>query len=196
MFSWLKHLIYLLVGVAVIVTFGWFYLGYFLSPQDDLKEVDAIVVVSGGDNAARTEAGVDLYKKNYADLIIFSGAAQDQGTSNAQVMKNVAVEKGVLPEHIMIEELSKTTLENAKNVSEILNLNGIKSMILVTSPYHQRRTYMTFKHIMGDDVTILNYSSTDHSWRKAAWWKGNKNVYLTLSELQKIAYIFLTKDFD
>ncbi|MCD8561705.1 hypothetical protein LRY29_01400 [Candidatus Saccharibacteria bacterium] len=34
---------------------------------------DAIVVVSGGDTPARTQAGIDLYQNGWADVLILSG---------------------------------------------------------------------------------------------------------------------------
>ena len=71
--------------------------------------------------------------------MIFSGAAADKsGPSNASVMRTIAV--GALDESkIYIDENAETTKENAENVAKILEDRDVKSIILVTSGYHQKR---------------------------------------------------------
>ena len=39
---------------------------------------DAIVVVSGGNTVARTDAGIALYKNGWAKYLVLAGAAQDK----------------------------------------------------------------------------------------------------------------------
>src|SRR6218665_1217250 len=55
-------------------------------------EADAVVVVSGGDTEARTQAGIELYKNGWANALVFSGAAYDKtGPSNAAAMAQQAI---------------------------------------------------------------------------------------------------------
>lgn len=161
------------------------FIGWYLSPQDSLSKVDAIVVVSGGDNDSRIEKGVQLWKEGWAKKIIFSGAAAEGNVSNAKAMKNIAVKSGVPAENILMEEKSKTTLENAQLSAILVTENGYKSIILVTSPYHQRRTYELFKKSL-PDVKILNQSASDENWRKKGWWETNVGRFLTFGELGKL----------
>lgn len=169
-------------------------IGFFLSPQDKLTHTDMVVAISGGETPARTAEAVRLYKAGWAPKLLFSGAAADHsGPSNAAAMKEDALSQGVPEKDILIEEDSANTTQNAAKVAPIIQEHGVRSLILVTSPYHQRRASLTFREIIGPDVRIINHSSVDSVWRKSAWWKQPYTVNLTMSELQKTLYVWSTK---
>jgi uncharacterized SAM-binding protein YcdF (DUF218 family) len=178
------------IGVLVILaTAAFFSLGFYLSPQSTLQKSDAIVAISGGDTNARTREAVQLYNDGWANRIIFSGAALDpNGPSNARVMANAAELQGVPASVITLDETSTNTRENASNTATVLAAQADKSIILVTSPYHQRRAYIVFKRQLGTSVNILNHSSVDQGWRRSDWWATSESRSLTLSELQKVIY--------
>lgn len=186
----LKFLVWTIAILIVLVIALPLFVGWYLSPQDSLEKVDAIVVVSGGDNDLRINKGVQLYKEAWAPVLIFSGAAASGEISNAEAMKNIAITRGVPDEAILVEEKSKTTLENARFTAETIKEKGYKSIILVTSPYHQRRTYELFKKEL-PDVKILNQSALDENWRKKGWWENNVGRFLTIGELGKIFVNFI-----
>jgi len=185
-----------LVGVLVFVLIigalasGFFFgVGYYLSPQSPLAKSDAIVAISGGDTTARTQEAVRLYNAGYSSNIIFSGAALDpSGPSNARAMATAAEAQGVPASAISLDEASTNTRENATNVDFILKRQNDHSIILVTSPYHQRRAYIVFHRTLGSGVTIINHSSYDQGWRRSDWWATPSSRSLTLSELQKVIF--------
>jgi uncharacterized SAM-binding protein YcdF (DUF218 family) len=162
------------------------FIGWYLSPQDPIEKADVIVTVSGGDNNARIEKTVELYKESWAPIIIFSGAAAEGDVSNAEAMRNISVKQGVPRADILIEEKSVDTAENAQFTAAIIREKGYGSMILVTSPYHQRRTMELFKAELGEDFKIINRSAVDEDWRKKGWWEDEEGRFLTLGELGKI----------
>ncbi len=168
-------------------------LGFYLSPQDQLKQVEAIVVVSGGDTKRRTEEGIKLWREAWAPRLIFAGAAKE-GVSNAQVMKRLALAAGVPEEAILIEEQSQNTTENARLVALLLRRERISSIILITSPYHQRRAYTAFRRELGKNFLILNHSALDEEWRKRNWWRDKEAFYLTVAEIGKIITSGLIKE--
>lgn len=183
----LACLIVLLVGAILAVLFG---IGYFLSPQDALQKSDAIVAVSGGETNSRALEAVKLYKQGWAPKLIFSGAASDpNGPSNALAMKRLAMAQDVSADDILIDEASVNTLENAADVGYIVKTHGYKKIILVTSPYHQRRAYTAFHVALGKDVTILNHSTTDQTWRRNHWWATDYSRALAWSELKKTLFV-------
>ncbi len=194
----MKYILCLLIFIVIIV-WGIIAIGFYLSPQDKLGKAESIVVVSGGETKTRTKEGVSLYLKNYSSKLIFSGAARDQkksGISNAQMMADIASELGVEKDDMILEEQSQTTYENAQRVKKILEKNNWNSLILVTSPYHQKRAYFCFKRALGENYQIINHSATDSVWRKNGWWKTRIGWYLTLNELQKILYLYITGNYD
>ena len=162
-----------LLVLALVATIG---LPLYLGPDDlsdctkpsdgSCKAADAIIVVSGGDTRARTAEGIRMYKDGWAPLLIFSGAAKDPDSpSNAESMREQAVESDVSRDSIMIEEFAANTEENATNTASIIESHGIKRIILVTSAYHQRRTSIEFSKKLGADVAIINHPvKNDNQW--------------------------------
>ncbi len=184
----MKYLIGL-IGVLLIVAGFIIGTGFYLSPQDKLVKTDAIVVISGGETDLRVKEGVKLFQESWAPLIIMSGAARDAGESNAEAMKRLAVKIGVPADKILVEKESRNTFDNAKFTRDLLDDNNIQSIILVTSPYHQRRASLTFNRYLGDSAKIVNHSAADSAWRKNGWWNNVWARKITLSELQKIMYL-------
>lgn len=185
----------IVAGALILLIVGFIIgAGFFVSPQDDLQQADIVVAVSGGETEERALEAVRVYDKGYAPRILFSGAAEDKtGPSNAAAMRQIALKAGVNASDILVEEDSVDTLDNAVQSEKIIRAQGAKRIILVTSPYHQRRTEMSFRKILGSDIEIINHSASDSSWRKSSWWRSPYTVALTLSELQKIIYVFSTK---
>jgi len=179
-----------LAGLAAICFFG---IGFYLSPQSALQKSDAIVAISGGETAARTAEAIDLYKEGWAPVLIFSGAAADpSGPSNARAMATAAEAEGVPSTAILLDETSINTNENAINVAAIVHKNDYHSIILVTSPYHQRRAEIAFHGALGSNFKIINHSSYDSQWRRSDWWATPYSRNLTYSELQKVIYELVT----
>ncbi len=177
------------LGPLIILAGLLFGLGYYLSPQDDLAKADAIVAISGGDTTARTTEAVKLYQEGWAPHLIFSGAALDPNSpSNAAAMAHEAAGLGVPTSAILLDEAAANTRQNASGVAAIAQHQGYHSIILVTSPYHQRRASITFHRALGPHVAIINHSSVDNDWRRSHWWATPYSRDLTLSELQKVVY--------
>ena len=187
-----KAAIALLVILIFIATAGigvFFGVGFYLSPQGKLAKSDVIVAISGGETDARTREAVALYKDGWAGHIIFSGAALDPNSpSNAKTMATAAEQQGVPSLAIELDEAAANTRQNALGVEAIMKREGYTSMILVTSPYHQRRADITFRRAVGKNVVIIDHSSYDKAWRRSYWWATDYSRKLTISELQKTIY--------
>lgn len=183
----LASLVLVVLAVAgVIIGTGW-----YIAPQDGLSKSDAIVVVSGGDTVKRTDKGVRLWQEGWAPRLVFSGAAADQGTSNAAVMRAQAVAEGVPAAATFVEERSATTRENAQFVKPILDSQGAKKVILVSSPYHTRRVKLNFQKVYGDGYTFLARPAFDSRWARRSWWRDGDTIELTWDELRKTIYVGL-----
>lgn len=147
---------------------------------------DAIVVVSGGDTKARTDAGIRLFNEGWATTLVLSGAAQDKsGPSNAAAMKLQAETAGIPESAIIIDEEAANTQQNAENAQSIFKERDFNDVILVTSGYHQRRASLEFNK-RADTVIVRNYpvlSDSDWGWY---WWATPRGWWLAGGELAKI----------
>lgn len=178
------HKLISLLVLAAAVLGGFVYgLNNYLRLEDPLEKADAIVAVSGGDTTARAEKAVELYAKQYAPLLIFSGAAADPSSpSNARVMQEIAVQRGVPASAIRIDELSRDTRENAAGIKNYLQ--NSEKIILVTSEYHQRRANKEVQASL-PDTEIINAPSEDKNWNPKTWWLTPYGWWVTTGEIIK-----------
>lgn len=153
------------------------------STRKGCHAADAIVAVSGGDTSARAKEAIKLYKNGWAPIIIFSGAAADKsGPSNASVMQQLAINEGVDPIDILIEENSETTHENAKETSTIFTKRSMESAILVTSAYHERRVMLEFERSTKDVELRGHPVASDNQWGPL-WWLTPTGWMLAIPEV-------------
>lgn len=184
----------ILLFAAVVLS-----LSFYLQPNDfgscgetpaagtgACTRADAIVVFSGGDTNARTDAGITLYQQDWAETIIFSGAALDPDSpSNAAAMRERALAFGVPSTAILVDEEARTTQENAENTRDLLTQRNIKKAILVTSGYHQRRALIEFER-QAEGIEVLNKPlASDQDW-SAWWWLTPRGWWLATGEMAKI----------
>jgi uncharacterized SAM-binding protein YcdF (DUF218 family) len=184
----------LVVALVLGVTIAVLGAGYLLDgPQPAPRASDAIVVISGDEQMARFAEGVNLYEQGFGKYLVFSGAAFDNGTSNADVMRSLAVDRGVPDAAILEEPLGEDTWGNAVYTRQVLEDHSLQSAILVTSPYHLRRAQETFDAAYaGSGIQLMVHAAPDSEWRKLSWWQQPDTRRLTFTELQKLAYIFAT----
>ena len=184
----------LVVGVVIVVAVALLGPGLLLdTPQPAPIASDAIVVISGDEQMARFQEGVNLYQRGMGQFLVFSGAAFDNGTSNADVMRMLAVGVGVPESAILEEPLGEDTWGNAIYTRQVLEEHQLHSAILVTSPYHARRAKLTFDAAYaGSGIRLIVHAAPDSQWRKLSWWQQPETRRLTFTELQKLAYILIT----
>jgi uncharacterized SAM-binding protein YcdF (DUF218 family) len=187
-------LLRVLVGAGLVVGVALIAPGVFLdTPQPALKSTDAVVVISGDEQMARFQEGINLYEQGFGHYLVFSGAAYDNGTSNADVMRALAVKRGVPDGAILEESQGEDTWGNAVFTRQVLERHELHSAILVTSPYHARRARLTFDAAYaGSGIALMVHAAPDSQWRKLSWWQQPETRRLTFTELQKLAYIFAT----
>jgi len=123
----------------------------------------------GATSAERTVCGADLYVRGYATKVILSGGDASifsEGPQVATEMKRLAVRLGIPEDAIVIENVSRTTYENAVETKRII---GARPALLVTSASHLPRAAALFQK-QGIDITAVpcGYSArnrTDDPWK-------------------------------
>lgn len=110
---------------------------------------------------ARVEKGVELFRAGLASAIIMSGLysfkrrASPPAISEAEVMRDYAIELGVPPGDVLLEYESTDTLSNAyfTKVRFLAPLNW-RSVCVVTSEVHAERALWLFRKVLGPDYRI------------------------------------------
>ncbi len=93
----------------------------------------------------RVEWGIELLKRGEAQWLLASGGAGGREPSEAQVMRRIAVERGIPYQHILLEERAESTWENARECAKIIREQGWRQVILVTDSYHLPRSLLAFR---------------------------------------------------
>lgn len=180
-----------IIGVSVIVLFISV-LGYvwYKSDKDSKSKSDVILVLGGhvisGTSCTgsickqkgfvmkshpnpcvvgRVDHAVKLYKVGYAPKIFMSGGTDKETQANeAETMKKWAVESGVPEKDILIENKSTSTYENLLLSRNVLNKEKLKSVIVVTEPYHIARAGLVASKL-GYDYS-LSPTTENVCWNK------------------------------
>ncbi len=140
------------------------------------RGIDCIVVLGGGfsngsiggETKKRVEAGVNFYEQGFSNKILVSGGftVDSLKKSEAGEMRNYAVELGVNPRDIFVEEESLDTIGNAVFSKKVIVKNKFKNILLVTSDYHLERALFIFHYVYGDTFRILGFDVSSSFVRK------------------------------
>jgi uncharacterized SAM-binding protein YcdF (DUF218 family) len=125
---------------------------YLLINPSTIATADVAIVLSGG-SGDRVEKAVSLLNQNKVRRLLMTGGPRFN-SSEAASMKNYAISLGVPEDKISLEERAQSTYENATFTKPIIKNWGVKSIIVVTSDYHTRRSHLVFKNVYGDSVTL------------------------------------------
>lgn len=157
--------IWIYISAVIIVLLSGLLSIYYVSEKilylgDTPHHADAIIVLSGDTEPYfyRTEKAVKLYKEGYASYIIFSGYGY--GGDSAQFLAKIALRFNIPKKAIIVEPDARTTYENFFFSKPIVLQHAFKSIIIVTSPYHQLRAYLVAQKLFrGTHVRIYNCAS-------------------------------------
>ncbi len=184
----------LMTSVILIYVILWA-MGGVLIIADPLKEVDAVVVLSGG-KEERIEEGARLYREKYANYYVITETGSTVpgiGSDYADYIKNEAASLGVpLGAFLITEEHADSTLEEARAVRQLLERTNLKSCIVVTDPYHTFRTRLIFRDVFeGSGIRVRVRPVRNHWYQSSVWWMTQQGREVTFTEYAKIAYYLL-----
>ncbi len=196
--KWLNRLIAWLVIPLLLVSGTVLFkeeiltgIGAFLVVERPLQKADVIVVFGGAEKLERLSHAVQLYRQGYAEKIFLSGGIgkYPKPISWAFRMKEQAVKWGIPPERIILDEKAESTYDNARNTVQLFKEQGFRSGILVTSPYHMRRSLWTLEHLTNEQGSAYQWipsPTTNSPFHADNWWKNAKMRDLVLEEYAKM----------
>jgi uncharacterized SAM-binding protein YcdF (DUF218 family) len=147
--------------------------GDFLILSDPAERVDAVIAI-GGDGIERITTARRLLQNGYGQWLIVSGGPYGPGLNSAFILRDQAQGAGVPPERILIDDRAESTVDNAEGAARLMTARGLRSGVVLTSPYHTRRAAVVFSRIfsrMGLRVRVLavddGYFSVHRWWTRA-----------------------------
>lgn len=168
---------------------------FLLSQQPEKADV---IVWLQGDRYDRGNKVLELFKKGFAPKILISGNNVRIGKSGEidafhdtklDEIKNFLIDNGVEEKDILIDDNSLNTAAHPKNVLAFAKKEDWKKIILVSSPYHQLRVFLSFVKYFnerGSNVKIINQPAMDLMWDGVAGGKTKNRIELFAEEMMKI----------
>lgn len=148
------------------------------SYRQNTQKAGAIVVLTGG--KGRVEEGVRLYKKSRAEFLFFVGV-------DPSVIKSDLYRPNVgdpSANNVILEKLSRNTLENSIFGRDIIVRSGVNSVLLITSRYHLKRASLLFRNSLPKNISIIPYP-VDSVNLKESWWIHGGSFQLLFREFYK-----------
>lgn len=139
---------------------------------------DAIVVLAGG--RGRIEEGVRLYRENKVRCLFLIGV--DPSVRKGDLFRERHGERN--GEGVILEKVSRNTLENALYARELLARKHVASIELITSRYHMKRAALIFRNVLPKDIAIYPHP-VDSKNLKEEWWNHSGSFHLLFSEFYK-----------
>jgi uncharacterized SAM-binding protein YcdF (DUF218 family) len=179
-------------------------IGRYLVLNQAPREAAVIVVLNGRDTE-RALAAVDLYNQGYAKLMVLARGPKQPGSDefwervgkdwNSKIFFQRAVEAmGVPPSAFkLIGDGVTSTYDEANVTRKFLEKNGYKSILLVTSKWHSKRAYLTFKSALKKDGILVTVTASKYdTFDPDTWWKSQVNTETVFGEYLRLAYYLLT----
>ena len=147
----LKYGIIIIIIIAIIVLGINLYVRISTNKQiikendyTELSDVDCIIILGAGiweDKPSpmledRLLEGIKLYQNSVSDKIIMSGDHGRREYDEVNIMKNYAIEKGILSENIFMDHAGFSTYESIYRAKDIFEA---KKVVIVTQKYHLYR---------------------------------------------------------
>jgi uncharacterized SAM-binding protein YcdF (DUF218 family) len=89
----------------------------------------------------RVKTAVRDYRKGAVRNLLFSGGAAHSAAVEADVMGDLAVQRGVPPEHVLREGRALTTWQNLKLAKRIVAQHGFGTILFISTADHLARAH-------------------------------------------------------
>jgi len=176
-------------------------MGKFLVVAHSPQKSDLIVCLTGS-NVERGLATADAYEMGFAPRIFLARETPPDGVAvlmerdlnypeNKDLLLMLLKGLGVPRDTLLISDQSVGSLfEEAELVRKVVDERGYRSIIVITSPTHSRRVWLTFRKVFkGDeDIRILVTPSTYSNFKPEDWWKKGSYSQKVVTEYGKLIF--------
>lgn len=189
---WVISIFACIIGISLI---GVGFAAYWLQSEDMPEQSDAIIVLAG--NPARAFYAADLYLEGYAPQVYISKPVREHSVRMLDdagipfpraedIYRQILLKKGVPAQDIHIfGEALVSTVDEAEAINKLFTGNKSR-LLVVTSPYHTRRTQMIFNDIVTDSE--IEVVGTPYEPFPKQWWKDQDSARNVILEIVKIIF--------
>ena len=143
--------------------------------NDNGASVDCIIVLKAA--KYRVPAAAKAFFSGRSEKIMFCGGKirnfSGESMAEADHMYKKALELGVPETNIIIEKSSQNTIENILcsllELQRSMWLNKVKSVLLVTTTYHMRRSLHIAKYLFPSHISVNPCPADDVTTKRENW---------------------------
>ena len=153
------------IAVRVVVVLAAIGLTYYVvtlyqvwstGRRDEARPVDAIVVLGAAQYdgrpspqlAARLDHVVELWPRGLAPIVVVTGGKQPEDRfTEAEASARYLVDHGVPEDALVFENAGRSTYESLEGVADELHARGLRTVLLVTDPFHALRSQLTAEEL-------------------------------------------------
>lgn len=120
---------------------------------------------------ARVRQGIAMKRAGRSTSLVFSGGVGDYPPAEAEVGRALALDAGVPEGELVVEAVSHSTRENARETAKLLVSRGVRCVQLVSDPYHLARARWAFEHEgLAVSLAPVLDAPRHRSWPSRVWW--------------------------
>lgn len=172
------------------------HIGQWLVLQDPLHQASAIAVLSGGMPGRALEAA-RIYKQGYANRIWLTHSTEPGATMQQlsvdyvgedEYNRQILIHQGVPATSIdVIDPPIINTADEMQTIGAALRTHELRTVILVTSPVHTRRTKALWNRLARQDGTAIVRPVSDDDYDAAHWWRTTRDALDVVREVLGLA---------
>lgn len=195
------HQLFVLAGLILCWTILAWIGAKLLIVREPLERSDAIVLLSGSSAyQERAERAAELYRQGRAARIILTNDGF-RGSWSTVEQRNPFYYESTLAEltklgvpkdavEVLLPQVS-STYDEAVLLRQRIEGQGLQTILIVTSAYHSRRAFWTFRHVfrstgirIGIDPAGTGLQTPD----PATWWLRRRGWQMVPAEYLKLIY--------
>lgn len=164
----------LFLPVAVL----WFFpsillvpLGKLLIETDPIERCDCLFVLAGDARGQRILRAAELYREGLASQVFVSGPEGNYGFTEDQLAIPFAKKKGAADvPFVGMPNKGKSTATEGQDVLSRLQAAGCRSVLVVTSNYHTKRSGRILRRVW-PDMQVRMAAAPTEDFDPERWWR-------------------------
>lgn len=147
--GWIPRVVVILLSAVILFFCGKVAVGSLINTAGQADHAIVLgLALENGEPAPDLLARLDTakeYLEKYpeAKLILTGGNADESGRTEAAVMRDLLLEKGVPEDRLILEDQAETTIENFRNIAGMIPKDD--PVVMISSNYHMDRAVRNAK---------------------------------------------------
>ena len=181
----------LLLGAVALFTWGLVAAHFLAAPAQSPVNADLLVAL-GGDNGARADRVLELYRRGLAPKVLLTGPEGGHSKTRATYLHwraRYLVDQGIPEQALLFDYRSVSSWEEAVNTLKLMQAMGMDRVLVVSDPPHMRRLSWVWGRVFAESGRHYTLVASDmEDWDAQRWWRISSNAQFVFAEYIKLAY--------